>query len=373
MVQVSALRAFSHSPPPSWKKRIATCTGCLLFTLATFHIWKKQPVVTTHNASHTIQTKYVTPASSANNPVVHQESIDGIQVLWTAPISNKPPCGILLVCHGCSHSGTDFFQCEDDEQGCLGLPEELAVVQIALDHFNLVVVALSSQHREHKCWSTEQDGPRAAKVLSEFSTRFSVDKKEQIPIFAFGASSGGFFVSQLGSAMMEQQGLVLDGFLSQISAKTSPVEVECTVYITMNRDTKTDENARDIVGNNDEKNAKKKHIRLPPLSLSPTYFSDRIPSISQEVSSHIYTALLENGYLDQDTKFLIQDPRGSQWRSLVGPLLTSSQDDSLQADQSPIGEVLNVAYGLHEMAREGVKEGLEFCVASLPEARRQSC
>jgi hypothetical protein len=370
MVQVSAQKAFNNPPPPSWKKRIAKYTGCILFALATFHIWKEQPVVTTHNASHTIQTKIAAPASSAN-PAVHKESINGIQVLWTVPVTTKPPCGILLVCHGCSHSGTDFFRCDDDDEGCLGLPEELAIVQIALD-LNLVVVAISSQNRQRKCWSTEQDGPRAVNVLTEFVTRFSVDKKQQIPIYAFGASSGGSFVSQLGSVMMAN-GLVLDGFLSQIMAETSPVEVGCTVYITMNRDTRTDERAQDIVGNTTTNNKHaKKHIRLPSLPLSPTYFSDRIPIMTQEESSRIYTALLQNGYLDPNTKLLIQDPRQSQWRYLVWPLLTSSQD-TLQADRSPISEVLNVAYGQHEMAREGVKAGLEFCVASLPQARRRSC
>jgi hypothetical protein len=140
----------------------------------------------------------------------------------------------------------------------------------------------------------------------------------------------------------------------------------------MNRDTKTDEKARDIVGNTTTNKHAKKHIRLPSLPMSPTYFSDRIPTVTQEESSRIYTALLQNGYVDPRTKLLIQDPRRSEWRSVVGPLLTSSPH-SLQADQSPISEVLNVAYGQHEMAREGVKAGLEFCVASLPLARRRSC
>jgi hypothetical protein len=244
------------------------------------------------------------------------------------------------------------------------LPEEKAIVKIALD-LNLLVVAVSSQNRESKCWNIQTDGPRVVTVLQEISNRLA-PSSTTIPIFAFGASSGGAFVSQL-QGWMSAQGLQLDGFISQIMAtppKTT-TNVNCSVYITMNRDVRTDKRAKAIVMTSHK--TKAKHIRLPPLALGGSFFSDRIEEVSLAESQAMVQSLQREGFLDTTTTsttqgLLMHDPRESDWRTVIRPY--APKDDSFVADRSRISEVLNVAYGMHEMTRDGVKEALTFCLAA---------
>jgi hypothetical protein len=315
-----------------------------------------QPII----SKYTIHLNTITTTTTAkqNTGVIPQhEIIDGIDVLWTAPpTTTRSPCGILFLAHGCSHSHTDWFA-NCGKQNCLGLPEEVAIVQFALER-NLIVVAISSTNRWSKCWQLTQDGPRVVTVLNHISKRYPIDaEKKNLPIFAFGASSGGAFVTGLGRYMK------LDGFWSQISANPNPEPVDCMVYLTMNKDDPSDKAAAEIVAT-----AKHgKHIQLPALLISsPSFFSERIPNLPMSRSTSIVNSLKKDGYID-DVGFLLQDPRQSDWRLAVRQF---SGSDNLIADESPLSEVMNVAYGMHEMTRDGVLEGFDFC---LQLQTKQSC
>eukprot|EP00980_Cylindrotheca_fusiformis_P020986 scaffold7987_cov200-Cylindrotheca_fusiformis.AAC.15 len=304
-------------------------------------------------SKHTVhldqKTIHKASAESYAKIIPHLETIDDIDVLWTAPSSTGSPCGILFVAHGCGHSHTDWFSECGEEEKCLGLPEEVAIVQLALER-NLVVVAISSANRQSKCWKLTEDGPRVATVLHQISKRFSAEGGEKgLPLFAFGASSGGAFVSRLSSYIQ------LDGFLSQISATLNPEKVDCMVYLTMNKDENSDQAAAEIAAAADHG----MHFRLPALQISsPSFFSERIQNLPISTSRSIVDSLKSGGYVDE-AGFLLEDPRQSDWRSAVR---TFSGSDSLIADESALAEVMNVAYGLHEMTREGVREGLDFCL-----------
>lgn len=283
---------------------------------------------------------------TAINP--HREIIDGVHVLWAAT-STSSPFGILFVAHGCSHSHTDWFSNCGEEKQCLGLPEEMAIVHMALER-NLIVVAASSLNRKSKCWDMTQDGPRIATVLDRISKRLSPDKENGIlPIFAFGASEGGAFVSGLARYVK------LAGFLSQISAKPNPEPVDCMVYLTMKKDSRSDLAAIENLAT--AKNGKR--IHLPALQISsPSFFSERIPNMPLTTSTSIVNSLVREGYVD-DTGLLLQDPRQSDWRRVVRDF---SDSTSLIADESPLSEVMNVAFGFPEITREGVEDGLDFCL-----------
>ena len=93
-------------------------------------------------------------------------------------------------------------------------------------------------------------------VLNELWHRFSkqaaaddngkATAKIQLQVYAFGASSGGAFVSSIAGPLQSRFGIHVDGFESQIAARL-PSEAEemiedpnlCKVYITMNRDERT--------------------------------------------------------------------------------------------------------------------------------------
>merc|ERR1711862_973004 len=253
---------------------------------------------------------------------------------------------------------------------------------------NLVVVAVSSNNRISKCWDVKRDVEHVARVLKDFSNRFSPTRSSingtnnrtintAVPIYAFGASSGGSFVSGLAAALLLQSEyqIRLNGFISQISASSVFIDdidanssSLCEVYITMNRDVHTDIAAKKIVSNcvTDNSTSQRrhscKHIRLPSLPISNSYFSNRIPEISSEESNAMFEALHKKGYIDSVTYELNKDPRRSNWREVIFSNLPHHQHDSLRADESPISEVMNVAYGKHEMTKDGVREALEFCM-----------
>ena len=325
-----------------------------LFLIFVFVVFIDQPEFNKYSIqlSSSTFTRKGNNALSSKNP--HHETIDDIDVLWASPPptfpssrhnNHPPPCGILFVAHGCQHSHTDWFtDCED----CLGLPEELAIVDIAMKR-NLLVVAISSKNRRKKCWNEKIDGPRVGRVLKQFQSRFQPYYKD-VPIYAFGASSGGSFVSRLGKYIQ------IEGFISQISAKKEPHPTDCVVYLTMNRDERTDLAAKEII-----RHTKKvsKHIRLQPLAItSDSFFSNRISDISTEQSMNIVQSLRNHSYLDP-LGYLSQDPRRSNWRSVVRQF---AGNDTLIADESKLSEVMNVAFGYHELTRDGVQEGLDYCL-----------
>jgi hypothetical protein len=297
------------------------------------------------------------------------EGLDGVDFLWQGDCN---PRAILFVAHGCNHKMTDWWPRHENVcTECIGLPEEMAIVQMALRQ-KLVVVAASSKRT---CWSsqkvasttsnddTNDDGPRVAKILRALQQQFP----NEPPILAFGASSGGMFVSStLPRAIASSNpSSRLCGFISQIMATPTPMSMPgAAVWITMNRDERTDLNAKELVHQLQQESKTAVHMRLPPRPITPDFFASRIPSISKEKSRRMVGAL--GNFLDNDG-FLKEDPRRSTWRTVLQRF--TSPDDSLAADKSPLSEVLNVAWGTHELARDGVEEALAVLLQQLDRCR----
>eukprot|EP00543_Licmophora_paradoxa_P009840 CAMPEP_0202463666 /NCGR_PEP_ID=MMETSP1360-20130828/59087_1 /ASSEMBLY_ACC=CAM_ASM_000848 /TAXON_ID=515479 /ORGANISM="Licmophora paradoxa, Strain CCMP2313" /LENGTH=223 /DNA_ID=CAMNT_0049086661 /DNA_START=75 /DNA_END=746 /DNA_ORIENTATION=- len=219
----------------------------------------------------------------------------------------------------------------------------------------MTVIAISSVDRQTKCWK-KADGPRVAKVLKHIYSDNTGHYKD-IPILTFGASSGGGFVASVLPAAMKEMGVPLVGYISQIMARPLLDSSENAVYITMDRDMVTDANAESIVETLKGNRVKALHIRLPPIPLSDSYFSDRIVEITEKQSTDLVKALKSANMLDT-SGLLSEDPRKSNWRSVLANL--EVHGDTLEADESPISEVLNVAWSMHEMSRDGVSQALDF-------------
>jgi hypothetical protein len=192
-----------------------------------------------------------------------------------------------------------------------------------------------------------------------------------LPVIAFGASSGGWFVGRsLYPAILDLQ-VRFDGYISTISAP-NPLPhtddfraIPVGVYITMSRDEHTEQNALDVIKLLHDREVPAKHISIPPQPITEGFFNSRIPEISMEQSRKLYKALMNAGYLDPSTNLLNEDPRESAWRDVLRPLVPSTTD-SFVADESAISEVMNVAFGRHEMSRDGVKEAIEWILEEFP-------
>lgn len=325
---------------------------------------------------------------------VHREMIDGIDVLYAVPTTTntagRTPKGIFYVAHGCGHSNTDWFQkipklCED----CIGLPEEIAIVEIVVRQFQFMVVVVSSYDRDDrslKCYRSKYDNKRAGIVLQELSSRYkSIDHgHEQLPIYVYGISMGGTFVSKVGVYLRNHYNLKLSGFISQVERypMVSPdKETPCQVYITMTKDINSVEYAKNVIAsieytnrinnnsnNNDDVMIHAKHIQVEPIPITETYFMERISSQikSIEQSRKLHDALYENGYLDPKTLLLEEDPRYSNWRDVIQPVIVDDMKDyhdTLVAKSSPLSAVLNVAHGDHDTTRDGIQDAVEYCLS----------
>ena len=319
-----------------------------------------------------------------NDGALRRGGLAGVDFLWQGPAhhNNQPPTAILFLAHGCHHAMTDWWLPSSSSSSvcpdCLGLPEERAIVQEALQR-NMLVVATSSTET---CWSAV-DGAVVAQILQKLQQQH--DPHSSLPILAFGASSGGHFVSDiLPTALAAVQGR-LDGYISQIMATSTtsppPPHVQAAAYIVMRRDEPTTTLAQKQQAYwNNVHHRPCLLTQLEPLRVTDDFFARRIPEISRELSQQlVHQALLSSSsssssnhdnLLDADTRLLLTDPRHSDWQRLVRPILaasatatttsTSTYQDSLVPDQSPLSEVLNVAYGMHEMSRDGVAPALDF-------------
>lgn len=299
---------------------------------------------------------------------LERRTIGDVDVLLQRP--SEPPKGILFGAHGCSHSHTDWWPSTPETcPECIGLPEERAIVDLALSEYQFMVVAVSSQNRNSKCWSPA-DGPVVARVLKEvYAAEQSTSSRDKLSVVAFGASSGGGFVGRSLPEAMAEIGQPLDGFVAQIAAPTPPKQSTTqsglvATYVTMNRDTHTDEKAQEIVEELSSQNVPAKHIRVEPLAIVPGFFHDRIPQhYTLEESKTMVEALEQAQYLDSQTKYLAQDPRRSKWREVLRPHVPASKDGFV-ADASPVSEVMNVARAKHELTRDGVREAIDFVLKS---------
>jgi hypothetical protein len=69
-------------------------------------------------------------------------------------------------------------------------------------------------------------------------------------------------------------------------------------------------------------------------------------------------ALRDAGLLDSEG-YLREDPRRSEWREALRRQ-AARIGDSMVPDESPIAEVLNVAYAAHELCADGFDEDMKW-------------
>ena len=100
--------------------------------------------------------------------------------------------------------------------------------------------------------------------------------------------------------------------------------------------------------------------------MTNSFFSARIldASVAPEVSAQIVEALKKEDLVDEKDGMLKKDPRHSNWRSVVATLVEKSTD-SLVADKSPIAELMNVAWAMHEFVADDAAAMMDLGVAFL--------
>jgi len=295
--------------------------------------------------AHGSHRMHVSPVNST----LQYMQIEGTEVLWQRP---PHPKAALFLAHGCSHSATDWWEKSEYCPDCIGLPEEMAIVKAALGR-GYLPIAVSSQDRHFsRCW-TEDDERPVKHVIREVLSREGL---QRLPLFALGASSGGSFLPVLA------QGLNFTGLCIQIMA-THPDLLSAsfppTVFVHMQRDWYTARRIHSNVKKLKQQEMPVREYQQSPLPLSARFFSDRIPSLAPALSQRIFAALTKADYLTE-TGELHTDPRRSEWRQVLQGAIPELKDVNLEADESSISEVMNVAWASHEITSEFIAQTLRF-------------
>ena len=323
----------------------------------------------------------------ATQQVQHDE-MNGVDFFWQLPppLTNPSPHsssdniqGILLLVHGCHRSGMDWWPATHDGEcpQCLGYPEESAIAQIALTKLRFLVVSMSSSESTTACWY-QRDGPRAARVLQQIQYL----TPPQTPVFALGVSSSGKFVSQT----LPQHFPTLDGFVSLISPPpASPVRMQSKrgetrgqpllpgVFITMPKDVPVQNQVSNFVAKFRTKryNYPYKHITVPvDYPVTASFLQERSGGvINPWTARQLVTAFRQvPKMLTPHNDTLASDPRAINraWKKAIERIIDQ------QHLENDIYELLNVAYGKHDVTRDGVEEGLAWLLDKAQRRRQRT-
>lgn len=283
----------------------------------------------------------------------------------------QQPKGVLLTFHGCSHSALDWWQPGPTCKACTGLPEETAIVRAAVARQYVVVAISSADQAGSRCWDVAPPPQQTVDVKHTVASIKALSQAEQwgdLPIYALGASSGGAMVALL-PFFAELQGICVQIMgvppsvyqdLNTAAARPFPP----TMFVHMPRDKRTAAAVAADVEALKAQGVATLEVKHEPVPLSGTFFSARIEDVSVQLSGQIFRAFKDGGLLD-GKGLLKADPRMTvdKWQAVLRDQVPEAHNMSLEADRSPIFEVLNVAWAGHEIISDTTDAMLDWFAA----------
>lgn len=255
-------------------------------------------------------------------------------LIWQIPDSPK---AILFLAHGCSGRAANFWDKSPNCPNCVGLPEERLIVLGALAR-NFAVLAISSKRA---CWSL---GEERWLVKSMIQRWISEQKLDELPIFAMGASSGGYFVSAL-AAEFQFKGIALmiaEGVYSHLDiTKNYPA----TLFVHMPKDEKRKRKIEKYLVMMRGKGIDVAEVKCVEFPLTPEFFANRIPGLSPTLSAKLFTVFQDKGFIDENG-YMRDDGRAIPWKTAIEERNIFLPDKSLV---NHIQEEMNLAFAYHEM------------------------
>jgi hypothetical protein len=259
-----------------------------------------------------------------------------------------PLRGVVLLFHGCNHIGPDFFR----------LVEERAIVA-ALTNRSFAAVAFTSSDFFSRCWS----GADLEPVKKSF-TKLDFDRR--LPLFAFGASSGGSFVTILPRAV-PVGGVIVE--ISPGDPSASDLAVPAA-FVYMPRDVSWASTAavERMRADLTRRSIPSIAFQVRPFNFTPRIFADRLPEFFSGQSSRIvFEAVVASKFVDTDG-WMSADPRRS---GIVDKMIDMIKTKRLVPEKQHellrenVAELANAAWASHEMTRDHVMEALDFLCAHM--------
>ncbi|KAL8152205.1 hypothetical protein V2J09_009965 [Rumex salicifolius] len=284
-------------------------------------------------------------SSQLLNPTV--EIVNGTELIWQIPDS---PRAIVFLAHGCGGKAGNFWDKSNRCPDCLGLPEERLIVMNALIR-EFAVLAVSSVR---KCWSF---GKEIALIRDSIQRWIEKNGLSSVPLFAIGASSGGYFVSQLANddnlRFSSIVIMIAEGLFDQMDLKS---DYPPTLFLHMPKDQRRNR----IIPINVELLRKQgidaKEVKSMEFPLNPSFFANRVPGINATVSKGLYELFLEKGFIDSNG-YMKKDGRQTPWIKALKESMISLPYETVSTHH--VQEELNLAFAYHEMTSLESKEMFE--------------
>ncbi|GAQ80011.1 hypothetical protein KFL_000440130 [Klebsormidium nitens] len=286
-------------------------------------------------------------------PDSHFERLHGADVVWQVPVN---PRAVLFLACGCSHTALDFWEPSEGCPTCRGFPEDYTLKQAAIER-GYAVVGVSSQET---CWDSNfppqdsLDAPLVKKAIDDVIKREAL---QELPRFALGASSGGYFITTLAhivefDALAVYIAAGVRGALREPLASGKPYPP--TLFVHMPRDDRTAGAVKTAIEELREVGSEAAELRCPPLRMTPGFLAERIRGLDRATSEKVFVSFRNGGFLDKDA-FLVENPRRSAWSSLL-----TSAGPEVEKFTEHIAEELNVLYGWHELTSLKASETFDW-------------
>ncbi|MGD9561517.1 MAG: hypothetical protein AB7F88_04900 [Pyrinomonadaceae bacterium] len=276
-----------------------------------------------------------------------EETINGVNVLYYIP---QDPVGIIFRLHGTGGSA----------QSTLSSVESRLFSNDAVAA-GFGIIALDSVDRTNGEWSlgpppNNPDITNIQFVISDFQQRGLMSPNERL--FAQGTSRGGIFSSLVVYYLNFQADAIYIAYGANLIMPQTAVP---TIFCLAANDDQS------MVGPEGNQNAYNQVINLQSRGIhasynlhqpSPVYPERfwRIANLTVDDSRAIYNALKNNGFLDS-RDFLIENPRSSNWQSVI--------PSQYQLYMTGISTVLGSSYANHSFYSDYNSRVLRFFVAAL--------
>ncbi|XP_051152111.1 uncharacterized protein LOC127266062 [Andrographis paniculata] len=262
------------------------------------------------------------------------EHRNGTDVIWQIPDSPK---AVLFLAHGCNGRAANFWDKSPKCLHCVGLPEERLIVLHALAR-NFAVVVVSSRKT---CWSLGEERWIVKDIIQWWITERKLDK---LPVFALGASSGGYFVSVLATELQFQAIVVMiaEGVYSHLNISG---DYPPTLFVHMPKDETRKQKIERYLVVMRERGIDAAEIRCMEFPLTPELFANRIPGLDLTLSVKLFNLFKEKGFIDQNG-YMRDDGRAIPWKTALEEKGIHLPDKSLV---NHIQEEMNLAFAYHEM------------------------
>ena len=303
------------------------------------------------------------------------------------PVNSEAEKGLVLLLHGCTHDGSDWFT----------LPEERRIVRLLLAS-GYSAISFTSVDRDSGCWDNRWsadnvDVQRVIAALQVFIAAHYTDGNHP-PLFIMGASSGGTFASILSRTIPTTAQCIIvspgsDKALLTPSTHSAAqpytewssavlgssdrlYSVPPTAWLYMVKDVHW-ASSQKIASLRDSILEKGKSLGhriatssqgtlLLPVKQHPltkSYMAERLDGWSTQLAALFYKLAHREGFVDR-YDYLIDSPRHSGMTQYMVELLEGEGGEEVggvvRGAVAGVGEELAVLWGEHEMTSEHMDE-----------------